>query len=197
MALTLQHWLKTQEGEETLASGELFCYEGRLWQGPYSIHENDLETHEMSKVKDVDGTLERVWIQRRQRMESNFSQKEEEYSSRRVELITRRNEIMTAIEREKNLIGRASPAMLREIEKIDARMERISQAEAIDEIALNQQKKQELPADIADLPQERVDATCVCGKTSPPTHRNPKGWLSGHHMKCAMFKARREQEAVA
>ena len=37
MPLTMQHWMKTQDGEETMVSGKIYCYEGKLWQGAYAV----------------------------------------------------------------------------------------------------------------------------------------------------------------
>lgn len=194
MALTMQHWLKTQDGEETLASKAIFCYEGKLFQGAYSVDERVLLTKEMEAVLDKDGSLKQVWLTRRQRIEGDYNQKDNEYGTRRVELITRRNEILTAIEREQKLLGRTSSALLRDVEKIDARLERISLAQDEGEVELETQKKSELIEEVSKIAQEIVDATCVCGKGPKEGHANPKGWLNGHRMKCAKYAEMRKEE---
>ena len=203
MALQLQFWIKTQEAIEMLSDETIiFCIENKLFQGhkgaPFSVHEGDLTHAEMKSIRDVDGTLNTIWIKRRQRLEARFNRKEEEYSNRRVILLTRRNEILTSIEREQKLeIHSENSPLVREVKKIDARLEKISAAEEFSQVQLADDKKNELPEEIQAITPEQMATTCSCGKSSPPDHRNPKMWLRGHHLACAEYKTQRVKEAVA
>jgi hypothetical protein len=210
MSMQLTEFMKTAEGQQLLSvHGARFCIMGKIfesWRGaPVQCFEENLTTDEMGSIHDVDASLEQQWVRRRQRMESRFDRKEDEYSKRRVLLITQRNEMLKAIENEQSMFKSLpeekrpapSPALLKEIEKINSRMERISNAEAFDEIQMQKAKRQELPEEVQQIPEAVVAQSCPgCGKTPPPVHRNPDKWLGGHKLKCADWKSLKKKEEL-
>jgi len=201
MALTIQHWIKTQEAEEVIDSQVIFCIGGVLWQPygrtPFKVDENQLTSEELDAVRDIDQTLHRVWKNRSDRIVSRISRKNKEYSKLRAILRDEKNKIREGIKGDKELGITANSDDLREIEEIDKRMSRLrdlaqdGEAE-IATLRTEQPKVEAQPA--AEEPAAPAEQLICpdCMAKSPPGHANPDKWVRGHRMQC---KARKERKA--
>lgn len=187
-------WAKTPEGVEMIESQKMFCINAELWQGwkgsAIRVVESQLEDNEMSAIDDIDGTIQRVWFARRQRLEGRVERKEAEYDTRRGILRRERNEIIESISKQKEMGIDASPDDLDQLKRIDARMARL-----VDEgnrqrlsLATAKQDPETAAAIAAEKKLDRVDCE-YCQEVSPEGHKNPAGWRTGHMIHC---KAKKE-----
>lgn len=195
--LQIQQFAKTAEGVALIESQALFCCGGKLWQGYMGAciqcRHNQLTDEEMNRVRDVDGTLDQVWEQRRKSIEARDYAKMEEYDKRRVALRRERNEIRDSMKTDKELGIPENPDDLNQLKRIDLRMarlsnlslqtqEKIASAQAgIDKAA--EEKHEPKLADKMEKPPEKLYACSICGHVSPPekeSGKTPKRWLQGH-----------------
>jgi len=84
--MSIQFWPQTQEGQNTIASQEVFCIGGLLYQGYKgainSVNEKSLFDNELDKVHDIDGTMHRQRTIREQRLGSRQIRKQKELDKR-------------------------------------------------------------------------------------------------------------------
>jgi len=200
MALSIQHWVKTQEAELVIDSQKIFCIGGILWQAhgrtPFKVEESDLTSEEMADVNDIDNTMQRQWKIRRDRIVARMDRKNKEYRKIRSVLREEKNKIRESLKGDKELGMDPSEADLEEIRDIDKRMLRLRDLgqETDREIALVQSSTktaEAAPEPEPEAPAEQM-ACPYCQSKSPPGHKNPKAWISGHQMQC---KARKEAKA--
>jgi len=190
--LDLRAWARSPEGVEMIESQKPFVAKGEVWQGfdmqMMRTDESQLDDKEIVDLPDIDGTKEKIWFRRKQRLESRTMRKAEEYSKRRGELRTRRNEVLESIERMEKLGVERSPEDVYEIKQIDARMGRLLDAKGDLQLELAEKALEtgKVEDDLVEGEQPQLQAPC--GKMSPRLHVNPKKWLSGHRMGCQRCK---------
>lgn len=186
MAMSIQHWVKTQEAIEIIESQRVFCIGGELWQGfqrtPIRVHEAQLDDFEIDSALDIDSTLDKVRTNRRNRIEGRNERKRREYSDRRQELRQQRTSIRSSIKEAKDMGIPVSQDDLAALEEIERRMQRL--------IVLDKELKDEPPVEVSEPPPvyepdelETGRVKClVCGEQAPEGHKRPKAWLRGHTM---------------
>lgn len=183
----MQHWRKTSEGLEILESEKLFCLGGTLWMGnkktPYPVQDSQATIDELSKAIDVDGTMQKVWFKRRQRLGGRHQRKSAEYNKRRAELRDERSKIRQSMKEDVGLGIKPNEDDARQIEEIDRRMLRLrdlaSEEELqIAELALGEAAQKGEPE--SEVKPEPVVKCETCEAMPPPGHHNPEGWLKGH-----------------
>jgi len=201
MALQMQYWIKTQEAQEVIGSGRIFCIQGELLQGykggPMPVGENQITEEEMKAVKDIDDTMHRVWFKRKQRLESAFLRKQKEYDERAHIVRDEQEKTFQHMERREKLKLAPSPLDAAVIRRQDARLERLAQLRGEEELkraTMEADKKKTVPAD------KDPDFACTaCGDACPIDHKSPAKWLTGHKLNCPTWKAQaatREAEAA-
>lgn len=180
--LSIQHYAKTQDGLELISRQVPFCVGGDLWQGykgtAVPIRESQLTDAEMAKIVDVDESIERVRVIRRQRLESRFERKQEEYGERIAKLRARRLDITRTIKEQKEAGFDASPGDLHELKRIDKRMERLMNLSEEDSIAA-----------VKISLGEQIGECDVCGEKCPEGS-DFASWLRGHKVGKHTFKRR-------
>jgi len=180
--LSIQHWGKTPEGMELVESQKIFCIGGALWQGwkqvPIPVSEFQLSDVEMDDITDIDASMDRVWLGRRQRLEGRHSRKSAEYDKRRHELRVERSQIITSIKEARDLDMAPSPDDMDQIERINERMQGLVDLASQERLA-----KASIRVDPSSAP-EVLPGTCEeCGATQPADSKaDPVKWLRGHKM---------------
>jgi hypothetical protein len=196
-SLPLNYWKKTMEGMQVIQEQKPFCLGGNLFQGyqgaPISIGESQLSDEEMQNVQDIDGTMARQWTIRRQRLESRYSRKMQEYDERRATLRDRRGKIRDGLKSDAETNIPPNPSDLAELERIDARMKRLEDMTTQESMKLAHLRVGEKVEEEVAPVVERHGAICDhCQKESPPAHKNPKMWLKGHLMQCKSAREARK-----
>lgn len=184
----INQWAKTDKAIQIIETQKPFCLEGVLYQGfnrtIIRVKESQLSDREMSELLDIDNSMERVWVQRKQRLEGRNERKVQEYAERKAKLRSDRNEIMTSIERQQKAGLPISPADSADIDRIDKRMSRLASLEAEASIKLASRKEGECQRTEV-MPSGDLRVECeFCGEKSPADHEKPKKWLTGHRMGC-------------
>jgi len=191
LAVDPKEWAKTPEGMSTIQEQTLFCLGGQVWQGYQGVAvrcpESLLETHELENVKDIDGSMERVWFRRRQRLESRYMRKSKEYDERRMQLRRERSSVRESIKEDKALGIEASDDDLQQIEKINARMARLRDLsqESEYEAALAAEdlaKKAASGVPVEDTEPPPAQVKCDECDAESPLGKDPERWLRGHKM---------------
>lgn len=189
LAVDPKEWAKSPQGMSIIQQETLFCLGGQVWQGHQGVAvrcpESLLETNELENVADIDGTMEKVWFRRRQRLESRYTRKAKEYDERRMMLRKERSAIRESIKEDKALGIEAADDDLDQIRRINERMARLKDlaheheyeaAKAAEERAANQG---DTPM-VEEPPPEQVQCK-ECGMESP-LGKDPGRWLRGHMM---------------
>jgi hypothetical protein len=194
MALSIQHWIKTEEAQQLVADQVTFCIGGTLFQShkqvPFVVHERNLTDEEMKSIVDVDGTINRIHMIRRQRLEARHREKGEEYARRRADVRERRSKIRQSIKEDMELKIAPSPADYKEIQECDDRMMRLQDLSTEESLAAAraleaQETKPAEPVLEQYVAPPKEQTTCPdSGSQSPPGHRSPDRWLRGHRMPC-------------
>jgi len=191
--LDIQMWAKTPDGIEAIQEQKPFCLGGQIWQGmngaAFRCPENVLTTDELRDMPDKDGTVESVWIRRRQRLEARQSRKQKEYDDTKRLLRQKRNEIRESIVADKAEKLPVNPDDIEEIRRIDERMSRLNAYEREIDIELKKVTPKPAPERKVELtdaqkPSPPKIACADCGKLPPPDHPKPNLWLRGHHIHC-------------
>lgn len=188
--ISIEQWAKTPEGVETIESQKVFCIRGDLWQGhkqsAFRTNEDQMCTEELNSVIDVDGSMQKVWLKRQQRIGSRLDRKRREYNARQGELRRERTSIRDSIKEDKELGINASPADISQISEIDERMTRLrdmAQEQDLEKakLAIGDVEPEPPPPEL-----DHGKYNCIepgCGTECPPSHKNPKMWLNGHMVK--------------
>lgn len=191
MALALQFWLKTQEALELIQEQKVFCVEGMLLQGYqgaiFTVKERQLTDEELHAVRDVDGTISKVLKVRRQRLELKYMNRSKEYDERRARMREQRSAIRSSIVEDKSLGLPIAEADLKEIESINARMNRLQDLSTQESIAALDERIEGAPE--VEEREQRLECK-RCGELSPEGHNAPKRWLTGHNMACLRKSAK-------
>jgi NTP pyrophosphatase (non-canonical NTP hydrolase) len=137
--LSINQFMKTQEGMALVQQQVPFVMNGTVWQGykgiPATVAEKQLTDEEFAALVEVDDTKEKVAFVRKQRLGSRNSRKSQEYSDRLGKLMTERNEVLEAIEREERSDRPVPAHFTRRLAYIDERMDRMAQLSNVYEMA--------------------------------------------------------------
>ena len=195
MGLRIQEWAKTADGLEILEQQVLFVMQGTLWQGwggkgCVYVHEGQATDEEIRDAIDVDGTKQKVWQERKSRLEGRNDRKMKEYDARRHELRKQRSEIVTAIQQQKSVGIEPSPDDLYQITRIDERMARLRDLIQEQELAVASLEEGHAEAILdskphyEDEPTRDVRAKCdICGEIQPANSETAAyRWVLGHKM---------------
>ncbi len=151
--LTIQHFPKTSEGQAMVGSQEVFCLDGKLYQGYKGaiahVDEKTLLDAELEAVHNIDGTMDRVISNRKSRLGSAEYRREEELSKRYA---LRRDQ------KRKDL----------ELEKLEREVASLS--------------TETVPGENGPIAAKATVTCPECDKVSPAGHENPHMWLNGHSM---------------
>ncbi len=158
--LTIQHYPKTAEGQAMVSSQEVFCLDGKMYQGYKgaiaNVDEKVLLDAELEAVHDVDGTKERVYGNRKSRLGSARYRRDEELQKR------------------ENV---KSEQVLKDLQLLKLQKE-MRALDTVDDVVasglLNQAKDPQGVHAAVACPE--------CDKVSPPGHKNPAMWLNGHSL---------------
>lgn len=205
--MDIKEWAKTADGIDTIGTQNVFCCGGILWQGSRGAAirctEDALDTDELKRVRDVDGTMEKVWFRRHQRIESRYLRKAIEFDERRGKLRRERNEIRSSMKEDRELGLPVNPEDLDAIKRIDDRMGRLVQAKLEMDLKAAELGKlygQDPPPDNGGdvVLSEAVGASpklvrCPkCDKEQPPG-RDGSRWLKAHDMGAHIGPAKRAE----
>lgn len=220
MKMDIKAWSKTPDGIALVESQAVFCIGTQLWQGfkgcAIRAHEDQMTTPELQEVareRDVDDTMQAVWFRRKQRLESRYQRKANEYDARSAVLRRERNEVRQNIREDKADQLPPSPADMRTIRRIDTRMERLNLLHEEEEArlaALHEKAGPNPPKEMlvderemtveqrekTDTPEGAVQSCDVCGKAVPPG-KNPTSWLRAHRMGAHIGPAKRAEAKAA
>jgi len=152
--LTIQHFPKTSEGQAMVGSHEVFCLDGKLYQGfkgaIANVDEKVLLDAELDVVHNVDGTMDRVLSNRKTRLGSA------EY--RRAEELQKRENVKSDQKR-------------KDLELAKLEREELSVVTTV------------MVPEATETAAAHITVMCAeCGKKSPEDHENPHMWLNGHSM---------------
>ena len=150
--LTIQHFPKTSEGQAMVGSQEVFCLDGKLYQGYKgaiaNVDEKTLLDTELEAVHNVDGTIDRIMSIRKTRLGSAEYRREEELSRR------------YAVRRDQKR---------KDLELAKLEREELSVVTTV------------MVPDPTEAAPAHITVMCgECGKKSPDDHSNPHMWLNGH-----------------
>jgi hypothetical protein len=206
--IDLKDYIKTPEGIEDVNTQIRFCLGGSVWSSlkgnVYKCPEKVMTDEELKGVKDVDGTMTRVWLERKQRLEGRYQRKMDEYDDRRAKCRAERTGIRQAVKEDKELGLPPSSDDLAQLERIDKRQKRLVGLKQEQELALATVMSQieghqavdpienvELKEVLKD--SDSVRPTCEeCGKEVPPG-KNPTKWMRAHMMGAHIGPARRRE----
>lgn len=106
VTLTINEFIKTVEGKTLVRDQVPFVLGGQTYQGyngvPIDVPEKQMTDAEIEAAPDVDGTKDRIWFKRKQRLQSReLSRKKEMDERERIARQKRRDELeLQKLERE-------------------------------------------------------------------------------------------------
>jgi hypothetical protein len=198
--MDINTFCKTPEGVQMIQEQRaIFCIGGQLYQGynqvPVEVSEVQLEDGELDAAIDVDGTKNRVWFARKQRLEGRYERKMQEYDKRRAMLREQRKGIVDGIMQAKASGIPASPDTDEELARIDDKMKRLADESGRERLRFARDRHDPVAAEArveaekAAVVATRVECR-VCGVLSPEGHGNPPMWRRGHEMACKTKQAK-------
>jgi hypothetical protein len=198
MQVDIRRWTKTADGLAVVESQAVFCVGGILWQGwqgaVIRVNQQHLTNDEMSRIRDIDGSVDQVWEQRRASLEGRYVRKSNEYDERRAKLRHERNAIRDSMKADREMDIPQNPADLSQIKRIDERMKRLELLSMEEDIhaARFASKEEAVPAEPIVVPpvvQDHVPLACGepdCDYTTPRDkipERAMRGHMMGKHRK--------------
>jgi hypothetical protein len=178
-SLTINHFVKTQEGQLLINNQTVFCLGGKLYQAfkgaVITVREDQLSEPELENLYDVDQTKGKILTERRLRLAHRKAAREEELAERRSK----------ALEKEAHALQ--VQKLRREMAEDEPQGASVAD---IDEISALKRQVKILQTENAALKEpgattDHLEHACpFCQKRAPKQHKSPKKWLTGHKMQC-------------